>query len=331
MIHSVLNALPLLHEDSEAQIDVPFDRGTGSGSLNEIDQSTLGTEILPKASNESVRGDSPIEQRIAEQELGFCLNESGAFHDATNDRVVREENNMVADAEHSADETRVDINADTGAGTDFIQPSQLQLFPHNTISHSTSPTSTRASRSCSFTETRSSPFSVPSVKSSQARISLPSLLTHAAQLLEAYPPSLPELHVKDILGPKSAAHTWRPPPRENVFSVQFDNERDNEVESWVGGPDVVLPFVENEDIEGSETKRKTKSRKGPVTQRRRPFLLHGIRLRLGVLTPTERRVLLVGALVVVGLAITLRQNRSLADMKKGWVAWAYAFVGSRAA
>lgn len=343
MIHSLLNALPLLDEGSETKKDAPFDQSR-LGSPDEVDKTTFSTvkaEMLSKASEENAGNELPIEQQHIIDHKSCFWTESGASNDAANGRVVREENDIAADdrsvqrlensdpalflAEETSEsavtdstETHIEHNADIDVDNQL----------HTTHSRPCTTTFPRASRSSSRIESRSSSFSVPPVKSSQAPISLSSLLTHAAQLLEAYPPTLPELHVKDILGPKSVVHTWRSPLGE-VFSAQSDDERDDEAERWVGGPDVIIPFIEEEDIEESETERKTKSRKGPVTKRRRPFFLPRIHLRFGVLTPTERRVLLIGTVVVVGLAITIRQNRSLADMKRGWMAWADAFVGSR--
>jgi hypothetical protein len=363
MIHSVLNALPPLDEGSETQKDVPSDQYTRSNLPDEIHQasSTAEAELLSQASDESARNESPIGHlQHIEQNPHSCLTENGASHDVTNGEVVRKESDVAADLGHSPDdhsfrrsdnlhpavytaqpretmespvtsfsEVHIDNDAGIAAHIDFVQPSRLQPLPPHTPSHSrpcTPPTLARASRSSSPTESRSSSFSELHAKSSLAPISLPSLLTHAAQLLEDYPPTLPQLRVKDILGPRSVVHTWRPPSRDG-FSVQADNERDDEAEGWVGGPDVVLPFIEDEDIEESEAERKATSRKGPVAKYWRPFLLPRLRLRFGVLTPGEKRVLLIGAVVVVCLAVALRQNRGLGDVKKGWIAWACTFVG----
>ncbi|OJA13339.1 hypothetical protein AZE42_05593 [Rhizopogon vesiculosus] len=349
MIHSVLNALPPLDEGFEIKNDVTFDQHIRSGPQDETDTASRPEEakLLSETSDENPRNELLIEnQQLIEQNPGLCLTENGASYDdgqvvreegdiAANDRSIRNSPALSADQLHEIEESaatksseaHIDNNADIDADIDFVQPPQLQPLQPHILSHSrpcTPSTLPHAPRSNSCTQSRSPSFSTPHKNTSVAPISLPSLLTHAAQLLEAYPPTLPELRVNDILGPKSVVHTWRPCSRGG-FSLQSDIERDDEAESWVGGPDVVFPCVEDEDIEESETERKT--RKDPVTKRRRPFLLPRMRLRFGVLTPAEKRVLLVGAVVIVGLAIAVRQNRGLADMKKGWIAWAYAFVG----
>ncbi|KAG2343019.1 hypothetical protein BDR05DRAFT_948435 [Suillus weaverae] len=354
MIHSVLNALPSLSDDSETTSDVPSDQHARSGSLDEEDMVTFNTEEakrLSDAPDENTSNELSIGQhQMIEQKPVPCLTENGASKNITEDQVVRGESNVAADAGNSAencaiqrsDDSRfalfsaqpqeteecpaiIDNTTEIDTATDFVQPSQPQLVPPHPpfLSRPTSPTSLRTSRSSSRTASRSP--SSPPPKSCRPPISLPSLLTHAAQLLDAYPPTLPELRVKDILGPKSVVHTWRPP--QDGLSTQCDNERDDDAESWVGGPDVVVPFIEDEDIRESENERKMKSRKDLVTRHRGLVLLHSLRLRFGLLTLTEKRILLLGAVAAVGLAVALRQNRGFSDTRKGWISWAWAFSG----
>jgi len=347
MIHSVLNALPPLNEGFDTKEDVPSDEHTRSGSLDEVGKATPSTGelgLFSISADENARNESPIEEKKD-------MSENGASHDTANGQIgshIAADDRNIHQLEYSrpafpsaqpqateqsvvpnSSEAHFDNNADIN-DIDIVRPSQLRPLSPHTPSHSrpcTPPTSLspRASQSSSRTESRSPSFSAPRTNPTAAPISLPTLLSHAAQLLEAYPPTLPELRVKDILGPKSVVHTWT--PTRKGFSLQTDNERDDEAESWVGGPEVVIPFVEDEDIEESETEGKTKSRKGPVAKRRIPFLPPRMRLRFGMLTPTEKRVLLVGAVVMVGLAIALRQSRGFPEMKRGWIAWACAFVG----
>ncbi|KAG2056013.1 hypothetical protein BDR06DRAFT_306221 [Suillus hirtellus] len=353
MIHSVLNALPSLSDESETANDVPSVQHTRSVSPDEEDTVTLNTEEmkqLPDTPGENTSHELLTEQhQMIEEKLVPCLAENGASKNITDGEVVRGETNVTTDAGHSAD-TRGIQRSDDSHPTLFsvqpqetpamvspeilvdntaeintdIRPSQLQQVPPNPpfLSRPTSLTSIRTSRSSSCTASRSS--SLPPQKSCQPPVSLTSLLTHAAQLLETYPPTLPELRVEDILGPKSVVHTWRPP--QNSFSTQYDNERDDDVESWVGSPDVVVPFIEDEDIE-SENERKIKSRKDPVPRHRKLVLLHRLRLRFGLLTSAEKRILLLGAIAVVGLAVALRQNRGISEMRNGWIAWVWAFGG----
>lgn len=363
MIHSVLSALPSLSDDPETADDVPSDQHTRSGSLDEGDSVTFNTEEAERLSDvpdeNTSNGLSTGQRQMIEQKPVPCLTENGASKNIIDGQVVRGESNMTVDASHSAEdwaiqrsddshsalfsaqpletercpaiissETLIDDTAKINTDSDFVQPSQPQLVPPHPLflSRPTSPTSPRISRSSSRTASRSP--SSPPQNLRRPPISLPSLLTHAAQLLEAYPPTLPELRVKDILGPKSVVHTWKPP--QDGFSTQCGNELDDDAESWVGSPDVVVPFTEDEDIE-SENERKTKLRTGPVIRHRRLVLLHRLRLRLGLLTPTEKRILLLGAVAAVGLAVALRQNRGFSDTRIGWItcAWAWAFGGIR--
>lgn len=361
MIHSALNALPSLSDGSETENDVPPDQHTRSGPLDKENAITFNTDETKRLSDtpdDNTSNELPIGQhQMIEQIPVPCLAENGASTNITDGQVVRGESNAAADGGRSAEhwaiqqsddsddsrsalfsaqpqetegcpviipsETLIDGTAQINADIDFVQPSQPQLVPPHPpfLSRPTSPTSLGTSRSSSRIASRS-----PSLPPQKSRpISLPSLLTRAAQLLEAYPPTLPELRVKDILGPKSVVHTWRPP--QDRLSTSCDAERDNDAESWVGSPDVVVPFVEDEDIEESESERKTKSRNGPITRHRRLVLLHRLRLRFGLLTLTEKRILLLGAVAAVGLAVALRQNRGFFDTRKGWIAWAWAFAG----
>lgn len=356
MIHSVLNALPSLSDDSETANDVPSDQHTRSGSPDEEDRVTFNTEEakrLSDAPDENTNNELPIGQhQLIEQKPVPCLIENGASQNFTDGQVVRGESNVVADAGQSAENgaiqrpdslrpalfpsqpqeteecptvispgTLIDNTTEIDIGND----SAPQLVPPHPLflSRPTSPTPLRTSRSSSCTASRSP--SLPPQKSCRPPISLPSLLAHAAQLLEAYPPTLPELRVKDILGPKSVVHTWKPP--QDGFSTQYDSKNDDDAESWVGSPDVVVPFVEDEDIEESENERNTKSRRGPVRWHRRLVLLHRLRLQFGLLTATEKRILMLGAVAAVSLAIVLRQYRGFYDTRAGWIAWAWAFGG----
>ncbi|KAG1748328.1 rab-GTPase-TBC domain-containing protein [Suillus paluster] len=342
MIHSVLSALPPLSDGSETTDNVPSDQHTRSGSPDEEDKVAFSAEEpkqLSEAPDGNARNESPIgQQQIIDPKPVSCLTENGASQDTTDGQVVRGESSMAANADHSVEHLGVQRSENLHPALFSAQPQETEECAATVSSEThidnttdvdadadfpTPPTSLRTSRS-SFRTASRSPSPPPPI-SRQAPISLPSLLTHAAQLLEAYPPTLPQLRVKDILGPKSVVHTWRP-PREG-FSTPSGNERDDDVEGWVGSPDVVVPFIEDEDIEESETERKTKSRKGPATRHRRFILLHRLRLRFGLLTSAEKRVLLVGAVAVVGIAVALRHNRGLADMQKGWIAWVRAFAG----
>ncbi|KAG1851918.1 rab-GTPase-TBC domain-containing protein [Suillus subluteus] len=342
MIHSLLNALPALSDDPETENAVPPDQHTRSGSLDEEDTVTFNTEEANRLSDvpdENISNELYIGQpQMIEQKPVPCLTENGASTNITGDQVVCGESNLATDAGHSAENWAIQPSDDSRPTLFSAQPQETEECPaiissetliDNTAKDSpfllrpTSPTSSRISRSSSRTASRSP--SSPPQKLCRPPISLPSLLTHAAQLLEAYPPTLPELRVKDILGPKSVVHTWKPP--QDSFSTQCGNELDDDAESWVGSPDVVVPFMEDEDIE-SENERKTKSRTGPVTRHRRLVLLHRLRLRLGLLTPTEKRILLLGAVAAVGFAVAFQQSRGFLDTRKGWITWAWAWAFS---
>jgi hypothetical protein len=107
--------------------------------------------------------------------------------------------------------------------------------------------------------------------------------------------------------------TWHPPPLRTEANDEVPgkapyNQTDDYLESLVNSPHIVIPSPPPSPLLNPrlpEKKLKVPSR----SVARRLLNPHRIGLRLGALTPAERRVLLLGALFVVGAAIALKSAR----------------------
>ncbi|KAG8216914.1 hypothetical protein J3R82DRAFT_7189 [Butyriboletus roseoflavus] len=161
-------------------------------------------------------------------------------------------------------------------GHDSPSPPRFDHVPLRARSPSsdlTSPSSPMQSPTVSNGPTSHFGKSAPSKKSrtKPVPLSLTYLLGQADDLLATYPPSHPLLRVTDIMGPDSVMRTWRPLPLSAIT-------RD------------------------AKTKVSRAQSKSLLDPRR-------IGLRLGALTPAERRVLFIGALLVVGAAMALKSSK----------------------
>ncbi|KAG6377382.1 hypothetical protein JVT61DRAFT_15178 [Boletus reticuloceps] len=155
--------------------------------------------------------------------------------------------------------------------------------------------------------------SKPRIKT--APLSLTRLLRQADDLLAAYPPSHPSLHVTEIMGPDSAMRTWRALPistkaRDTVPDKQLYNHTDDYLETLVNSSYVVIPSPPPSPPPGPRLPLKN-ARASPRTLSKALFDPRRIGLRLGALTPAERRVLFIGALLVVGAAMALKSGKVL--------------------
>ena len=144
-----------------------------------------------------------------------------------------------------------------------------------------------------------------------APLSLTYLLRQADDLLTTYPPSHPSLRVTEIMGPDSAMRTWRPLPistkaRDAIPEKQLYNETDDYLETLVNSSHIVIPSPPPSPLLGPRSAKKAKAPRAPGKALLDP---RRIGLRLGALTPAERRVLFMGALLVVGAAVALKSSK----------------------
>ena len=155
--------------------------------------------------------------------------------------------------------------------------------------------------------------SAPSkTRTKPAPLSLTYLLRQADELLTACPPSHPSLRITEILGPDSAMRTWRPLPistkaRDTAPEKQPYNLTDDYLETLVNSPYIVIPSPPPSPLGRRLPAKKTKA--SPRALRKALLDPRRIGLRLGALTPAERRLLFMGALLVVGAAMALKSGK----------------------
>jgi hypothetical protein len=191
--------------------------------------------------------------------------------------------------------------------------------------------------------------------STHALTTLSSLLTHADSLYELYPPTHPGLAMSSIMGPQSVVYTWREPKPSSVLaevkSTEWEDQgiADDEAEAMVSctglvvypyidettkndDDDDVYPTLEEEMVEEEEEEwwgwwnekrrmgrkqrdkerekyKKNKNLKG----KRRPR-----KLRKNPLSRVERRTMLAGAVVVLGVAMAVYGARVGRSSSVGW-------------
>ena len=144
-------------------------------------------------------------------------------------------------------------------------------------------------------------------------LSLTYLLRQADDLLTAYPPSHPSLRVTEIMGPDSAMRTWRPLPisakvPDAVPEKQPYNYTDDYLETLVNSSSIVIPSPPPSPPLGRRLPVK-KGKASPKALSKALLDPRRIGLRLGALTPAERRMLFMGALLVVGAAMALKSGK----------------------
>lgn len=154
-----------------------------------------------------------------------------------------------------------------------------------------------------------------------------SILIHADTLYDKYPPSHPDLHIAEIMGPASVIFTWKQPSGSLSYSGSSTTE-DDEAERLVTSENVVLPYEDSEaeaDIDDSEweelekkepatptrkRRRLTKRRpNAPTSHRHRPSRLRKTLRRLGFASSpllfTDKKTVTTGAVLVLGVAVTV--------------------------
>jgi hypothetical protein len=207
-------------------------------------------------------------------------------------------------------------------------PQEAASVYHHDPSPSTSDHVSSRSRSSSDL-TRASPLQSPTVadrssshydksapRKSRAKpppLSLTYLLRQADGLLAAYPPSHPSLRVTEIMGPDSVMRTWRPLPicakaPGAVPEKQPYDYTDDYLETLVNSSSIVIPSPPPSPSLGRRLPVK-KGKASPRAMSRALLDPRRIGLRLGALTPAERRMLFMGALLVVGAAMALKSGR----------------------
>ena len=149
-------------------------------------------------------------------------------------------------------------------------------------------------------------------------LSLPYLLRQADALLTTYPPSHPALRVREIMGKDSVVQTWHAPMITNTRDTSVDEwESDDYLQSLVNSENIVVPTPPSSPV------LRPRFPKYASTSRWNGKGVLGLRqvgLRMGLLTPLERRLLLAGVLLVIGVAVVLKYNK-LPKCLESWMLW----------
>ena len=150
-------------------------------------------------------------------------------------------------------------------------------------------------------------------------VPLSSLLQHADELYALYPPTHPELHIAEIMGPNSVIFTWKEP------TDSLDTDADDEAERLTGEDGVVLPYEESEaesEAESSDWEEEIEKKPPPRKRRRlikrrprpsyphKPSRLRKTLRRLGFglshpLLLSDKKTVATGAVLVLGVAIAV--------------------------
>lgn len=143
----------------------------------------------------------------------------------------------------------------------------------------------------SLTPSRASSSSSSSITRKQPTIFLPDLLSHADLLYTQYPPSLPSLHIKDILGPQSVVHTWSEIPE--------DLPADDEAEAMAHRTDLIVrPWFDPDEAAQEEANISAKEHE---SKKRRK--LH--RTRRFPKVQLDKKTVLTGAVVTLAVAVAI--------------------------
>jgi hypothetical protein len=183
--------------------------------------------------------------------------------------------------------------------------------------------------------------------------SLSFLLTQADALYELYPPTHPGLALSSIMGPQSVVYTWCEPNLSSstggAMDMETEEERsaDDEAEAMVACPWlVVYPYIEKDEhvhVDEDQTsdeeveeegwrwwgeKRTRSDRKGKGKEKEKERMKQGDargrekrnlhKLRKSPLSRIERRSVLAGAVVVLGIAIAFYGARVGRGPGVGW-------------
>lgn len=136
--------------------------------------------------------------------------------------------------------------------------------------------------------------------------SLPALLKRSDDLMHLYPPTHPDLRLEATLGPASAVRTWSEDPS------LLPSDRDAE-QMVVAAVDIVYPdepephsHSHSDSDEKHPRSRKERAEREKEREKRRRRKLHKNKQKLfGGLIVVERRTMLAGAALVLGVAMAV--------------------------
>lgn len=276
MAHSLLSGLPELYDGDEMG-EAPLKEG-----LTEV---KVENEVEEDGNRQNIgRGwmDTGMEQGH-----GIESNETISLHNTPLDDnpampVVSIPINPTVDPEPKLELGGSDSTASLSAPEGVVKDSQKapteDILEQPILQHDSYPSIELEDEDDKQPSTPPSP--APGASFSRPKVSLSSLLLHADFLYSTYPSVHPALFLTEIMGPNSVINTWS--PAASILPT------DDDAESMVLTPAlVVYPDVE-EDLSVKKNEKRTQKR-----------------LRRFVRVALERRMMVAGAVFVLGVAMAV--------------------------
>lgn len=297
MVHSLLSGLPELLDGNE-EAGVPLQDLEDAEEEEEVEVDDEKTDV--DALEESVRekdgemlDDTPDSLPISEEET--VVSTPSSVFSATADIAP------IVESDASP--------ADTDTDTPDLASTSSNLQASSRPPSTTPSEQGQGQRHTEYdAPSRQSPSPEPTVH--RLKISLTALLERADALYAAYPPTDPALALSAIMGPQSVVFTWSEDPAQQPA--------DDAAEALVLRTElVVLPHAEPgppADAGGEkETRRRSGTGKQPRSARSRRL---------------ERRAMVAGAVLVLGISVAVYGARGGQGGARAWRKLGVALLGS---
>ena len=308
MLHSILSCLPKLYEEGEeADPSLPIPEagvtpGTGAeDTAVAVEKEPKGDALpngdhVPESTSEVEEPLDPTEIPSVKQETSDDVDVAGDLSTPSSDPSTGESDRTAIDGEPLTDEPPTSGENDTTLVDEPITKTKSEETNPGPTSTPTPPSEPEPEDSDPWPDTPGQP--------AKARLSLSSLLRQADELFVRFPPSHPKLDLDKIMGPRSTIFTWT-----DSFSTL---PSDDELEQYVKTPHlVVLPYVDPlEEILRKEKEAKELERRG-VERRRK------LRKSLFARVRAEKRTVLAGAVLALGVAMAVYGFRAPGDLGRG--------------
>jgi len=306
MLHSILSSLPNLYEEGEgADPPLPIPEGTPGTKANDtaaaVDEKPE-VDALPNGDHvpESILGAEgpsivePTKTPLVTQESSGDVDTAGDLSTPSSDPSTGESDRTTVDGEQLADEPPTFSENDTTLVDEPITEAESEETKPAPTPTSTPPSEPEPEDSDPWPDTPGQP--------AKARLSLSSLLRQADDLFVRFPPSHPKLDLDKIMGPRSTIFTW----------TESSVPSDDELEQYVKTPHlVVLPYVD--PVEEALRKQKEARELERRTTERKRMLRKSLFARVKV----EKKTMLAGAVLALGIAITVYGIRAPGDAGRG--------------
>ena len=308
MLHSILSSLPNLYEEGEEAdppLPIPETEATPRTKANDTgaavdEKPAVGAlpngDHVPEPTLEA-EGPSVVEPTKTppvKQESSGDVDTSGDLSTSSSDMSTGESDRTAVEGEQLADEAPTFSENDTTLVEEPITKTESEETKPAPAPTPTPPSEPESEDSDPWPDTPGQPPKV--------RLSLSSLLHQADDLFARFPPSHPKLDLDKIMGPRSTIFTWA-----ESSSVPSDDE----LEQYVKTPHlVVLPYVDPVEEALREKNAKELERRGAERKRK-------LRKSLFTRVKAEKKTMLAGAVLAIGIAMAVYGIRAPGDAGRG--------------